>query len=397
MIRPRDGSPDTQWQGSAYLGYNQAGWNAPPFESPAESKSKGQPNVTPLAQNAASPWSTYVLFMVIAIAGVTLITAIFLAKYFNLWIQARMTAANVTIWDLIGMSFRKVNPNIIVRAKIAAYQAGFSEKDGLTTRALEAHYLAGGNVPNVVRALVAANKADIPLSYKRAAAIDLAGRNVLEAVQTSVNPKVIPCPDPGSGRTTIDGVAKNGIQLKVKAKVTVRTNLDRLVGGATDETIIARVGEGIVNAIGSAETHLQVLEKPDSISKRVLEKGLDAGTAYEILSIDIADIDVGDNIGANLQALQAEADMRVARAKAEERRAFAVAKEQEMLAAVQENRAKVVESEAQIPLAIAEAFRLGHMGTMDYYHLRNLQADTEMRNSIAGGSGRRDVNSNASG
>ena len=236
----------------------------------------------------------------------------------------------------------------------------------------------------MVRALIAANRADIPLSYKRAAAIDLAGRNVLEAVQTSVNPKVIPCPDPTQGRLTIDGVAKNGIQLKVKAKVTVRTNLDRLVGGATDETIIARVGEGIVNAIGSADTHLMVLEKPDSISKRVLEKGLDAGTAYEILSIDIADIDVGDNVGANLQALQAEADMRVARAKAEERRAFAVAKEQEMIAHVQENRAKVVQAEAEVPMAIAEAFRMGNLGITDYYQLRNVQADTEMRNAIAG-------------
>ena len=257
-----------------------------------------------LAQVNPNPWTTIVWLMMGAIGFFALIASIFLAKYFNLWIQAKMTLANVTIWELVGMSFRKVNPNIIVRSKIMAYQAGLSEKDGMTTRALEAHYLAGGNVPNVVRALIAANRADIPLSYKRAAAIDLAGRNVLEAVQTSVNPKVIPCPDPSSGRQTIDGVAKNGIQLKVKAKVTVRTNLDRLVGGATDETIIARVGEGIVNAIGSAETHLQVLEKPDTISKRVLEKGLDAGTAYEILSIDIADIDVGDNIGANLQAFR---------------------------------------------------------------------------------------------
>jgi uncharacterized protein YqfA (UPF0365 family) len=206
---------------------------------------------------------------------------------------------------------------------------------------------------------------------------------VLEAVQTSVNPKVIPCPEPSQGRQTIDGVAKDGIQLKVIAKVTVRTNIDRLVGGATDETIIARVGEGIVNAIGSADTHKMVLEKPDSISKRVLEKGLDAGTAYEILSIDIADIYVGDNIGANLQALQAEADVRVARAKAEERRAFAVAFEQEMVAQVQANRAKVVEAEAQVPLAIADAFRQGNLGVTDYYHLRNIQADTEMRSAIA--------------
>ena len=317
------------------------------------------PTLLPLAQINPSHWPTYVLFLILVLVLFAIILCIFLAKYANLWLQAKMTSASITILELVGMSFRKVNPNIIVRSKIMAYQAGLSEKDGMTTRALEAHYLAGGNVPNVVRALIAANRADIPLSYKRAAAIDLAGRNVLEAVQTSVNPKVIPCPDPSSGRNSIDGVAKNGIQLKVKAKVTVRTNLDRLVGGATDETIIARVGEGIVNAIGSADTHEQVLERPDTISKRVLEKGLDAGTAYEILSIDIADVDVGDNIGANLQALQAEADTRVARAKAEERRAFAVAKEQEMVAQVQENRAKVVEAEAEIPKAIAEAFRAG--------------------------------------
>jgi uncharacterized protein YqfA (UPF0365 family) len=333
---------------------------------------------------AINSWSTYLVLMIVAIALFSLVACIFFAKYFNLWIQAKMTGANVGIFELVGMSLRKVNPNIMVRSKIMAIQAGLAEKDGVTTRSMEAHYLAGGNVPNVVRALIAANRADIPLSYKRAAAIDLAGRNVLEAVQTSVNPKVIPCPDPTQGRLTIDGVAKNGIQLKVKAKVTVRTNIDRLVGGATDETIIARVGEGIVNAIGSAETHNQVLAQPDSISKRVLEKGLDAGTAYEILSIDIADIDVGDNIGANLQALQAEADTRVARAKAEERRAFAVAAEQEMIATVQENRAKVVSAEAEVPLAIADAFRKGNLGITDYYHLRNIQADTEMRSAIAG-------------
>jgi uncharacterized protein YqfA (UPF0365 family) len=356
---------------------------APPFE---------ENTMTPTLLSQINP-GTYVLFLVFVLVGIAIILCIFLAKYANLWLQAKMTSASISILELVGMSFRKVNPNIIVRSKIMAYQAGLSEKDGMTTRALEAHYLAGGNVPNVVRALIAANRADIPLSYKRAAAIDLAGRNVLEAVQTSVNPKVIPCPDPGSGRNSIDGVAKDGIQLKVKAKVTVRTNLDRLVGGATDETIIARVGEGIVNAIGSAETHKQVLERPDTISKRVLEKGLDAGTAYEILSIDIADVDVGDNIGANLQALQAEADTRVARAKAEERRAFAVAKEQEMIAEVQENRAKVVEAEAEIPRAIAEAFRHGNIGINDYYNLRNVQADTEMRNAIAGtGNARRDNN-----
>ena len=329
--------------------------------------------------------SQFVVLAFLAVIGFfVLIAFVLLAKYFNLWIQAKFSEARVTLIELVGMSLRKVNPNIIVRSKIMAIQAGLSEKDGITTRSLEAHYLAGGNVPNVVRALIAANRADIPLSYKRAAAIDLAGRNVLDAVQTSVNPKVIDCPDPTKGRQTIDGIAKNGIQLKVKARVTVRTNIDRLVGGATEETIIARVGEGIVTTIGSAESHNRVLENPDSISKRVLEKGLDAGTAFEILSIDIADVDVGDNIGANLQAAQAEADTRVARAKAEERRAFAVAMEQEFLAASQENRAKVILSEAEIPLAIAEAFRKGNLGVTDYYNLRNIQADTEMRSSIAG-------------
>src|SRR3954465_10429372 len=332
----------------------------------------------------ATPWSTIFILMILAIALFALIACIFFAKYFNLWIQAKMTEANVGLLELVGMTFRKVNPQIIVRSKIMAIQAGLTEKDGVTTRSLEAHYLAGGNVPNVVRALIAANRADIPLTYKRAAAIDLAGRNVLDAIQTSVNPKVIDCPDPSKGRQTIDGIAKNGIQLKVKARVTVRTNIDRLVGGATEETIIARVGEGIVTTIGSAESHNLVLENPDTISKRVLEKGLDAGTAFEILSIDIADIDVGDNIGANLQAAQAEADMRVARAKAEERRAFAVAMEQENVALVQENRAKVISAEAEIPMAIAEAFRQGNLGISDYYNLKNGQADTEMRSAIAG-------------
>jgi uncharacterized protein YqfA (UPF0365 family) len=339
---------------------------------------------TLLAQGPAGSLSPLFFGLIIFIGIIVLFAFILFAKYFNLWIQAMTTNANVGILELIGMTFRKVNPNIIVRSKIMAIQAGLTEKDGVTTQALEAHYLAGGNVPNVVRALIAANRADIPLSYKRAAAIDLAGRNVLDAVQTSVNPKVIDCPDPTKGRQTIDAVAKNGIQLKVKARVTVRTNIDRLVGGATEETIIARVGEGIVTTIGSAESHNMVLENPDSISKRVLEKGLDAGSAFEILSIDIADIDVGDNIGANLQAAQAEADTRVARAKAEERRAFAVAREQEMVAAVQENRAKVMLAEAEIPLAISEAFRKGQLGVVDYYNLRNLQADTDMRSSIAG-------------
>jgi len=340
-----------------------------------------------LAQQAndGGMWTLVVIFLLIGFGLVALFLLIFMIKYFNLYVQSVMTGANVRLTDLIGMTFRRVNPNIIVRSKIMAVQAGLNDKDGLTTRALEAHYLAGGNVPNVVRALIAANRADIPLSYKRAAAIDLAGRNVLEAIQTSVNPKVIDCPDPAKGRQTVDAVAKDGIQLKAKARVTVRTNIDRLVGGATEETIIARVGEGIVTTIGSADSHKNVLENPDLISKRVLEKGLDAGTAFEILSIDIADIDVGDNIGANLQASQAEADMRVARSKAEERRAFAVAQEQEMVALVQQNRAKLVEAESQIPMAIADALRGGKLGIMDFYNLRNIQADTEMRTAIAGG------------
>ncbi|RUL88354.1 flotillin-like protein FloA [Tautonia sociabilis] len=329
--------------------------------------------------------AVFLVLLLVFIAFVSLFAFILFAKYFNLWIQSKTTNANIGLIELIGMTFRKVNPNIIVRSKIMAVQAGLTDRDGVTRQNLEAHYLAGGNVPNVIRALIAAQRADIPLTYKRAAAIDLAGRNVLEAIQTSVNPKVIDCPDPAKGRQTVDAVAKDGIQLKAKARVTVRTNIDRLVGGATEETIIARVGEGIVTTIGSAESHKIVLENPDMISKRVLEKGLDAGTAFEILSIDIADIDVGDNIGARLQADQAEADMRVARAKAEERRAAAIASEQENLALVQENRAKVVAAEAEVPLAIAEAFRRGQLGIGDYYSLRNLQADTEMRSSIAGG------------
>ena len=349
---------------------------------------------TLVAQVPDSNWRIIFFFLMAFVGLIAMFVFILFAKYFNLWIQAMTTNSNVGIFELIGMTFRKVNPNIIVRSKIMAIQAGLTEKDGITTQALEAHYLAGGNVPNVVRALIAANRADIPLSYKRAAAIDLAGRNVLDAVQTSVNPKVIDCPDPTKGRQTVDAVAKDGIQLKAKARVTVRTNIDRLVGGATEETIIARVGEGIVTTIGSADTHKHVLENPDSISKRVLEKGLDAGTAFEILSIDIADIDVGDNIGANLQAAQAEADTRVARAKAEERRAFAVAMEQEFLAGVQENRAKVILAESEIPLAIAEAFRQGNLGISEYYHLKNVQADTEMRSTIAGtGNSRREPGS----
>ncbi|MFW6066649.1 MAG: flotillin-like protein FloA, partial [Planctomycetota bacterium] len=254
----------------------------------------------------------------------------------------------------------------------------------VTTAELENHYLAGGRPINVVRALIAANRANIQLDWKVATAIDLAGRDILDAVQTSVNPKVIDCPNPAGGKNTVDAVAKDGIQVKAKARVTVRANIDRLVGGATEETIVARVGEGIVTTIGSAETYKDVLENPDGISRRVLEKGLDAGTAFEILSIDIADVDVGENVGAKLQADQAEADKRRFQAEAEKRRAMASAREQEMKALTQENRAKVVEAEAEIPKAIAEAFHKGNLGVMDYYRFQNIQADTSMRENIGG-------------
>ena len=311
-----------------------------------------------------------------------------MVRYFRLWIQSFATGAGIGIFDLLGMTFRKVNPTIIVRSKIMAVQAGLGENTGITSRSLEAHALAGGNVPLVIRAIIAANKAKIiDLDFKLATAIDLAGRNVLEAVQTSVYPKVIDCPPRNAGRQSLDAVAKNGIQLKVKARVTVRANLHQLIGGATEETIIARVGEGIVSAIGSADSHADVLENPDRISKAVLARRLDSQTAFEIVSIDIADIDVGDNIGARLQADQAEADTRVARAKAEGRRAMAVAQEQEMVASIEEGRARLVAAEADVPRAIAQAFREGSLGILDYYRLRNVQADTDMRKAIAGGGG----------
>ncbi len=312
---------------------------------------------------------------------VILIVGIVIFKFFNLWLQAYLSKAEISIFHLIGMSLRKVNPTVIVRAKISAVQA----KVPVDTRDLEAHYLAGGNVINVVRSLIAADRAGIPLDFKKAAAIDLAGRDVLEAVRTCVNPKVIDCPNPASGKTEVAAMAKDGIQVLAKARVTVRTNIDRLVGGATEETIIARVGEGIVTTIGSSNSHKDVLENPDNISKTVLAKGLDAGTAFEILSIDIADVDIGANIGARLQADQAEADKRIAQAKAEERRAMAVAREQEMKAEVVSNQAKVVLAEAEVPKAIAEAFRSGNLGIMDYYRYKNIAADTEMRKNIAKG------------
>ncbi|QOJ15997.1 MAG: flotillin-like protein FloA [Planctomycetia bacterium] len=305
----------------------------------------------------------------------------FFLNFGQLYVMSLFANARISIGELIGMWFRGVNARAIVDAKIQAYKAGLGD---ITTDDLENHYLARGRVPNVVRALIAAHRALIPLDYRTACAIDLAGRDIVDAVNTSVNPKVIDCPNPVSGRTTIDAVAKDGIQLKVKARVTVRTAIARLVGGATEETVIARVGEGIVSAIGSATSHKEVLENPDKISKAVLGKGLDAGTAFEILSIDIADVDVGANIGAQLQADQAEADKKRFQAEAEKRRAMAVAQEQENLAKIEENRALVVLAEAEIPRAMADAFRNGHLGVMDYYRLRNVQADTTMRERIAG-------------
>jgi uncharacterized protein YqfA (UPF0365 family) len=310
-------------------------------------------------------------------------------SYFRWWIQSFLTRAGIGLWDLLGMTFRKVKPGVIVPTKIMAVQAGLTDPD-LTTRALEAHYMAGGNVPLVVRSLIVANKAKIiKLTFREATAIDLAGRNVLEAVQTSVYPRVIDCPAKGSPRPSLDAVARDGIQMKVRARVTVRSNLQQLIGGATEDTIIARVGEGIVSAIGSAPDHKVVLENPNLISKAVLARRLDSQTAYEIVSIDIASIEVGENIGARLRADQAEADTRVARARAEGRRAEAVALEQENVARIEESRAKLVESEAEIPKAMAESFRSGKLGILDYYKLRNIQADTDMRRSIAtvGGEG----------
>ncbi|MDR2246875.1 MAG: flotillin-like protein FloA [Treponema sp.] len=321
------------------------------------------------------------MFVVLILVGLIVLGFLLLFfRFFGLWFRALLSDASVGMGKLIGMWLRHVNPGVIVDSRIMLSKAGIEVESDM----LETHFLARGDVMKVSRALVAANKANIPLPFRRAAAIDLAGRDVLEAVRTSVNPKVIDCPDRSKGKTTIDAVAKDGIQLQVKARVTVRANIERLVGGATEETIIARVGEGIVTTIGSSASYKAVLENPDTISKRVLAKGLDAGTAFEILSIDIADIDVGANVGAKLQADQAEADKRRFQAEAEKRRAAAQAQEQEMLARVQENRAKVVLAEAEIPRAIAEAFRNGHLGIMDYYRLKNIQADTDMRSSIGG-------------
>ncbi len=316
---------------------------------------------------------------------VLVVLVLVISAFFMTWLRAFLAGAYVGFPTLIAMRLRGVPASLIVDARITAVKAGIS----ISANELEAHYLAEGNVIQTVQAIIAADKANIGLDWQRACAIDLAtkgtGKSVLEAVRTSINPKVIECPASNGGRTTIDGVAKDGIQVKARARVTVRSNLDNYVGSALEETIIARVGEGIVTTIGSADSYKSVLESPDTISKVVLDRGLDVGTAFEILSIDIADVDVGENIGAKLQESQAEADKNVAQAKAEMRRAAAVALEQEMKAKVEEMQAKVVEAEAQVPLALAEAFRSGNLGVMDYYRLNNIKADTDMRDSISKG------------
>lgn len=319
------------------------------------------------------------------LALILLILGIIIASFFSIWLRALLAKAPIGFLNLIAMRLRGVPGSLVVDARITASKAGIE----ISTDLLEAHYLAEGNLVQTIQALIAADKAGISLDWQRACAIDLAtkgtGKSVVEAVRTSINPKVIDCPNPQSGRTTIDGVAKDGIQVKVRARVTVRSNLDRYVGSALEETIIARVGEGIVTTIGSADTYKTVLESPDSISKVVLQRGLDVGTAFEILSIDIADVDVGENVGAQLQESQAIANKNMAQAQAEIRRAAAVALEQEMRARVEEMQAKVVEAEAQVPLAIAEAFRSGNLGIMDYYRINNVKADTDMRSSISKG------------
>jgi len=324
--------------------------------------------------------TNYIVYAVVAVVLlISLFVMVFFFNFIRLYVQALVSGVRVTFFDLLGMTLRKINPTEVVNARIQAARAGLN----ISQMEMESHILAGGKLYNVINSMIAANKAGIELTWQNATAIDLAGRDIFDAIRTSVYPKVIDVPNAQSGRSTIDGVAKNGIQLKVKAKVTVRTNIKRLVGGATEETIVARVGEGIVTAIGSAVDHKDVLENPDRVSKAVLAKGLDANTAFEILSIDIADVDVGENIGAKLQGEQAEADKKRAQAEAEKRRAMAVAFEQEMVAKQAENRALVVLAEAEVPKAIAEAFRNGTLGVMDYYRMKNVQADSAMRESIA--------------
>jgi len=327
---------------------------------------------------AADTLSLLVIVGLGILALLGLIILVIISQYLQLWLQAFLSGARVSLLDLIMMRLRKVPPSAIVLNRIMAKKAGID----VPTNMLEAHYMAGGRVDRVIRAMIASGKAKIDLGWDRATAIDLAGRDILEAVKTSVDPKVIDCPSQISGKLTVDAVAQDGIQLRCKARVTVRTNLARLVGGATEETIVARVGEGIIATIGASQSHKTVLEQPDRISKTVLAKGLDSGTAFEILSIDIAEIDVGANIGANLQTAQAEADSKRFQAEAEQRRALAVAQEAEHLAEAQKNRALVVLAEAEIPKAISEALRSGNLGVMDLYKMKNVQADTEMRSSI---------------
>ncbi len=334
-----------------------------------------------LITSMITQFALYFIFGIVLLAF--LVMAFILLNFFGTWLRAKLADAPVSFTKLIGMRLRRVPMGLIVDSRITAVKAGIT----IDTDPLEAHYLAGGNVSHVVLALIAADKAALQLDFNRACAIDLAikgtSKTVLEAVRTSINPKVIDCPNPATGKVTIDAVARDGIGVKVRARVTVRSNLNRFVGGATEDTIIARVGEGIITSIGSAVSYKDVLENPDRISKTVLAKGLDTGTAFEILSVDIADVDIGDNIGAKLQAEQAEADKVVAQAKAEMRRAAAVATEQEMKARTQEMQAKVVEAEAQVPEAISAAFRNGNLGVMDYMRLKNIQSDTAMRDSIA--------------
>ena len=318
----------------------------------------------------------YFLIVILAIVVIVLLTII--GKFISLWFQAFVSGTPISLFNIIGMSLRKIPPGLIVNARITTYKAGLKD---IEVADLETHFLAGGNIPGVVAAMIASDKANIPLGWREATAIDLAGRNILDAVKTSVYPKVIDCPSNTPGDYIV-AVAKDGVQLLCRARVTVRTNIQQLVGGATEDTVIARVGEGIVSAIGSANTHLEVLESPQRISSLVLDKGLDAQTAFEILSIDIADINVGENIGAKLRADRAEADMRIFRADAEKRRAMAVAVEQENVAKVQDMRAKVVEAEAVVPLAVAEAFRGGRLGIMDFARIQNVQADTKMRDVL---------------
>jgi uncharacterized protein YqfA (UPF0365 family) len=328
--------------------------------------------------------SSNILIVVGVVALLFIVIGLFIVgQFLSLYIQAMLSNAHVGLLEMIGMRLRKVDVRTVVFSRIRAVKAGMD----IPTNAIETHYLAGGRVPNVISAIIAARGARIELPWNVATAIDLAGRDILDAVQTSVNPKVIDCPSQSGPRATIDAVAQDGIQLKVKARVTVRTNIAGLVGGATEETVIARVGQGIVSTIGSAISHKQVLENPDKISETVMELGLGAGTAFEILSIDIADIDVGENIGAKLQADQAEADKKRFQAEAEKRRALALALEQENKAKIEENKALVVLAESEVPKAMAEAFRSGHMGIMDYYRMRNVQADTSMRAAIAGDGG----------